>query len=323
MSLKARNYLKFFSLGGKLGPEDIAGMIGLPYVGKIIYVDPTGGSNSNNGSSLESAVATVAAGYALATSGKHDVIMIVPTGGTGRTTETASITWAKRFTHLIGNAAPTGISQRAGLGFSSAVTSPCITVSENGCIFKNLTFATTEDINVMMSVTGDRNYFENCHIQGSTNDTAGDDATWRALSLSGAEENTFVGCTIGVDTFNRSAANANLELASASTRNVFRGCFFPSFADNAGVLWVKAASAADVDRFVHFDNCVFHNAIRSSATAMTVGMSIHAAVGGTFLMNNSWWLGATDLASDVTNVYTNNNVQDTNDQGVFLVHANS
>jgi hypothetical protein len=120
--------------------------------------------------------------------------------------------------------------------------------------------------------------------------------------LAGAEENVFEGCTIGVDTFNRSAAGANVELASASNRNTFRGCFFPAFCDNAGALFVKAASAADIDRYVHFQNCTFHNAVLSSSTTMTVGMSIHAAVGGTVILDGCSILGATDWSSDYTAV---------------------
>ena len=104
----------------KVGPNEIAGMLGLPYVGDIFYVDATAGSDTANaGKSADDALATVAAAYNLTTSGAHDVIIIVPTRGTGRTAETTAITWANNFTHLVGNAAPVRQNVRAGVSFST------------------------------------------------------------------------------------------------------------------------------------------------------------------------------------------------------------
>jgi len=118
--MKYRDYAPALRHGAKIMPEDLAGMIGLPYVGKVIYVDPSGGSDtSGSGNSQNDALATVAAAYDLATSGQHDVILIAPTGGTGRTAETTAITWAKRFTHLVGSSAPTPQNPRSGIGFST------------------------------------------------------------------------------------------------------------------------------------------------------------------------------------------------------------
>ena len=86
---------------------------------------------------------------------------------------------------------------------------------------------------------------------------------------------------------------------------MFRGCFISSFADNAGHLWVKAASAADVDRFVEFKDCTFFNAIGSTGTTMTVGMDLHVSLGGLVLLTGTTMMvGATDWADNFTNVYT-------------------
>lgn len=316
MTSKLRDYVPALKYGAKIYPEDVAGMIGLPYVGNIFYVDPTAGSDTaNSGTSQDDALATVAAAYGKCTSGQHDVVIIAPTGGTGRTTETTAITWAKRFTHLIGSAAPLVQDNRAGINFG---TGGSLTISENGCIFKNLTFFSSADIDVTVTLTGDYNSFIGVDFKGTSNATSIGSTPWRALSMSGAEENTFVGCTFGADTYTRSAANASLELASACARNVFIDCFFPIFTDDAGAFFVIADSAADVDRFVWFKGCTFHNAIKSSSTTMTVGMSIHAAVGGSVILDNCSALGITDWSSDYTAVVGCNNPKITAQNSGFM-----
>lgn len=307
--LLARDYNPAVKVGGaKWLPNDIAGMLGLPTIGNIYYVDPYAGSDTaNNGGSPNTALATVAAAYALCTSGNHDVVIISPTGGTGRTTEAAAITWAKRFTHLIGSAAPTALTPRAGMTFSAtgAGTTPQFNVTENGCIFSGVVFyQAVADSYQLVTISGDYNYFSNCHFAGIGNATAGDSASARCVTLTGGGENVFDNCTFGVDSVARSAANACLELGTVgngSARNIFRGCRFICLADNAGALFVKIASEGDVDRFVLFEHCLFHNAIHSGgATAMTVGIDATANLGGTVTLWDSWFVGATAVTDAFT-----------------------
>ena len=72
--------------------------------------------------------------------------------------------------------------------------------------------------------------------------------------------------------------------------------------DNAGALFFKAASAANIDRFVWFKNCMFHNAAYSAATTMTTAFSVHAAVGGSVILDGCSVLGVTDWSTDYTAV---------------------
>jgi len=99
--LKLRDYLPAMKYGAKITAQDIAGMVGLPYVGDIYYIDPTNGNDSYNGTDPKSALKTLGAAYAKLTDNNHDVIVIVP-GGTGAgtgTVETAAITWSKNLCH--------------------------------------------------------------------------------------------------------------------------------------------------------------------------------------------------------------------------------
>ena len=310
---KASNYIPALKYGHKIYPEDIAGMIGLPYVGDIFYVDPYAGSDTTNaGKRQNDALATVAAAYAKCTSGNHDVVLIVPSGGTGRTTETAKITWAKRFTHLIGNAAPNGSNVRAGISVvgdaGSTQGGGGFYLTENGCIFKNINFySSSATAFVAFEMTGDYNYFENCHFQVQ-NATALDNAGAASCKMYTSSENTFVDCWFGSDTVASTAANANLELfgtgTSGNARNTFRGCTFVRLCDAAAPFHVKIDAANDLDRFVLFQGCFFNNYVSGgTGTTMTDAMSVHATPGGNVVLQNSISVGCTGWASDCTRVF--------------------
>jgi hypothetical protein len=286
-------------LGFKIYPQDLAGIIGLPSVGQVIYVDPFAGSDTaNDGSSQTNALATVAAAYAKTTSGNHDVVLISPTGGTGRTAETTAITWANKFTHLIGNAAPTMQDARAGMSFSgtAGVAAGSLTVSGTGCVFKQLTFNGTSDVNVPVTITGSYNAFLGVDFKGSLNDTSGDDAASRALYINGGQENYFGGCTFGADTFARSTTNATVEFASAASRNFFDGCDFRAFVDNAGPVHVLLTGTSAIDRDLAFRNCSFYFISANNATPVTACMNLSAqtATGHVRLLDSAVVQGATD-----------------------------
>lgn len=318
----ARDYIPALKYGNKILPSDLAGMLNLPTVGNIIYVDPTAGSDTaNGGTSQTDAYKTVGKAYSMATSGQHDVILVSPTGGTGRTTETGAITWAKRFTHLIGSAAPTQTNPRAGVSFPALGGSTCFTLTENGCIFQNITIATFADNNVLFEVQGDYNYFGNVHFAGIGDATAGDDTAARSLLLTAAEENTFEGCTIGLDTVTRTGANASLELTGSCPRNVFRNCLFPIFTDAADPLFVKADTGNCNERFLIFENCIFTNPTNGSSTTLTKAMKLSATGNGFIYLKDCMVKGVTDWTDVYTDLFVNMPVVNTANQGFAIIAA--
>jgi hypothetical protein len=306
--MKARDYIPALKFGAKIYPEDLAGMLGLPYVGNIFYVDPNAGSDSaNSGAAQNDALATVAAAYALCTSGKHDVVVIAPTGGTGRTTEAAAITWAKRFTHLIGSCAPTSFSPRAGMNFTKtgAGTTPQFNITENGCIFKNITLAqSVADSYIMAAMTGDYNYFEGVHFAGMQNTTAGDSDSARSLVMTSASENTFVNCTFGVDTALRTGTNYNLEFVNHCARDIFRGCTFTQYVDADAPKHILSVNTT-LDRFVLFDGCLFinNNGTTGGSTVTDLMLNeLNTNQGGNIIIKDSMLVGFTGWGNYVTGI---------------------
>jgi hypothetical protein len=131
------------------------------------FVDPANGSSSGTGA-FDDPCDKVSTAFALCTANQHDTVIYI--AGSSGCTETAVIDWNLNYTHLIGIAAPSRAGKRARIfqGASLAST-PFITVSATGCIFKDLyIFSGVADAAALISVkvTGGRNYFENVHFAG-------------------------------------------------------------------------------------------------------------------------------------------------------------
>lgn len=298
-----------FSNGvASFGNPIFGGAMSLPIMGtsgKAFFVDPARGSDGHSGKSWDRPLATVSKALTLCTDGAGDVVYLMNDGNTsGTSREDATITWSKDNTHLVGLCAPTMVSQRARISpptTQTTIVTPQLLVSGHGNVFANISLfeGTSEDgtASECVRVTGNRNYFYNVAMMNmgdASNGHSGDEAASCHLKISGGEENTFVNCYIGLDTAARSTTNANVELVSGATRNIFKNCIFPAYADNAGVLFVKVDGASDIDRFVMFDDCTFINATNSSGTTMTGAMDVHASAGGHVIVKDCTLIGATD-----------------------------
>ena len=278
--------------GKRLYQRDVIGAgLGLANVGDIWYVDATNGSDTTYvKNDPKKALATVGAAYTAATANQDDVVCILHGGGSGRTTETTAITWAKRYTHLIGATGPLAQDARAGISFG---TGGSLSVTENGCVFQNITFNGTTDINVPVTVSGDYNSWIGVDFKGSLNETTGNDTAARALVLSGAQENSFFGCTFGADTFMRSAANYTVEFASAASRNVFDDCRFIMASDATTPRHIYFSEANSIDRWVEFKNCSFYNFTTNDTAQIAACMNLatQTATGHVLLAGNNMLVG--------------------------------
>jgi len=279
----------------------------LPFTGKTFFVDPLNGSDSYSGKSLAQAFATLPAGYAALTSGANDVLVLVGNGAAaGSAFLDEGLTWAKNAAHMIGIAAPGQLSQRARIAPTAAVTAfaNLFTVSGAGCYFGNVSwvheFTTGMAAQICMTITGVRNVFDGCHLAGMVDAASAASTTSRSLLISNAGENYFNRCTIGVDTIARGVANASVQIAGGSPRNVFRDCIFPFWSSAGDCLGVIVAAAAGSDRFQLFDRCLFVNAVKSTGTTMTALCTLAASMGGMLVFKDCCLIGITGFGSDAT-----------------------
>lgn len=278
--------------------------------GNVIYCIPsaTGQAQPQDGTIAKPYTSLMDA-YGAGRAGKDDVIVLVGNGAaSGSARLSSGMTWAKDALHLVGVSSGVTISTRARIAPTAATTAFAnfFTVSANGCLFKGIEFfqgfdtGTTAEICV--TVTGGRNLFDGCHIAGMGDAASAQDTGSRNLKISGSTgENQFVNCTIGLDTVTRTVANASIEFASGTPRNQFVNCVFPFMTSNAGVLGIKTAGAASMDRFQNFVNCLFINAIGSTSTTMTALCTLAASSGGLLLFGPGCaFVGITDTGSDAT-----------------------
>jgi len=228
--------------------------------GKEFFVDPVNGLDTNTGLSWDSALASVAAAYLLCTDGANDKVIYL--GGATGDTLAATLTWAKSYTHLIGACAPTMVAQRARIHNETVLAlTPLINITGSGCIFKNIYIFQGVDeavANINVQVTGGRNYFENVHFAGGGHASQAINGG-ASLKLDGAEENTFVDCTIGVDTIAAATGMMGLLLDTEARRNVFKHCNFTMSAGHIDAGFVEVVDGTGIDRYTIFDKCNFIN----------------------------------------------------------------
>lgn len=267
---------------------------------QVFVVDPTYGSDSNNGKSFALPLATIPAALALCTANQNDVVLYV--AGSSSITLSAALDWNKDYTHLIGLCAPTNTAQRARIFQLSTLTgaSPLITVSASGCMFKDLyIFQGVNDATslINVSVTGGRNYFKNVHFAGGGHAAQAIDAG-ASLSLSGCEENLFEDCTVGVDTIGTATGYMSLLFTLSAKRNMFKGCLFRQQAGHTAAGFAEVMLATGIALDNTFVNCLFLN---NSTTAMASAFVIPASVAGSahIFLKDCMFSGVTKLdASD-------------------------
>jgi hypothetical protein len=248
----------------------LEGFLGLPFIaGKWYFVDPTSGSSGNDGLSPTSAFASLSTAYTACTSGAGDGIALISRGTTnaGCTSYlTAALDWTKWGITVVGISAPTKFSQRSRVSTAAADLAYLVDVQGSNNIFKNVAFYNSGTTGIGgVIVSGDRNYFENVHFVGGNGMTVPTVADF-SLKLMGAEENTFVDCVIGTDTFDKGdIAGAQLILDrdaafSGCARNRFFGCEFlakSSAGTTCGLIKLNATGDS-ITRTHIFKECIFH-----------------------------------------------------------------
>lgn len=275
--------------------------------GNVIYLDPFAGLDSNDGTSPQSAVATLATAYNMLREGKNDVVALISNGLTTSTARLSSgFTWSKNAAHMIGISSGVNISNRSRIAPTAAITAFAnfFTVSGSGCRFSNIQFFHGFDTGttaaICMTVTGSRNMFADCHIAGMGDTASAQSSTSRSLKISSGGENMFVRTTIGLDTVSSNTTNAQIEFASGAARNQFIDCVVPRYTSSAGSLFIVGSGAACMDRFQLFERCLFINAIKSGSTGLTAATTLAASAGGMIFLKDSSLVGATDWGSDAT-----------------------
>lgn len=166
---------------------------------------------------------------------------------------------------VVGVCAPTRFSQRARIANNSVTgldLSYMLNVSGSNNTFMNFSVyngGTTGAGGI--KVTGNRNYFGNVHMMGGMGMTTPTVKDY-SLLIAGGHENTFEGCVIGSDTFDKTdVAGAEIHVSTGAMRNRFYDCEVLSYrsAQTANPGAIKLVGDSDsITRNMMFKDCVFH-----------------------------------------------------------------
>lgn len=279
------------------------------FTGTWYFCDYANGNDGNTGAS-DNPLKTIVEAHNRMTAGKNDVAIIVGDGSTTATQRLeASLTWSKNACHLIGMTAPVLENQRARISTLTTATvniNPLMTISASGCYFGNFSFfqgvgqsATDEQL---LEITGDRNYFGNVQFGGMGAAAGAARAGSYCILFTDGDENLFEHCSIGLETIQRTTANASVRVRTGSQRNQFRDCQFVMAAADTAPLAVDAnASNALNGSTMTFTRCLFRNLLNISAAATpAVVFTVAADVNGTIYLydcaaNASNWSANTVL----------------------------
>lgn len=248
----------------------------LPFTGNYFFVDPVNGSDGNTGGPQDP-FATLSQAHSVAVAGNNDVVFL-----TGTYKPTATLTWSKNKTHLIGldNGAALGAGSTITVVSTAATTgafSPLVNVTASGCLFQGITAisgiaqAATQ---VCWAEAGGGNSYVGCSFNQVGHATAAAQAGNRALTLA-STNNTFKECIIGSDAIIRATGtNISMEMLDGAGSSVFKECAFPIFTSVAANTFFKSTSTALSGYFI-FDDCLFVNDVNNtSGTTMTVAATM-------------------------------------------------
>ena len=271
-----------------------------PFTGNYFWVDPVNGSDGNlGGPNAPLATLTQALTYALA--GNNDVIFL-----TGTYSPTATLTWSKNSTHLIGLDAPVPLASGAAISVASTAAtsgaiSPLVNVTATGCIFQNV--SAISGINqaatqVCWAEAGGGNTYLNCSFNQVGNATAAAQAGTRALTIASVG-NTFQDCVIGGDAIVRATgASASVGMLAGAGSSIFKGCTFPMWSSAAGCTHFTAA-ASTITGYILLDSCQLINDItETGATSLSASIVANGTNLGLFLLT------PTTIAVGVTAIAT-------------------
>jgi hypothetical protein len=240
--------------------------------GNAYYLDGTNGSNSYDGRTANRPLLTLAAVLSKVTTLQNDVVY-VPAASTA-INFASKVTWNKSLCHIVGIGAANLMNQRARFGHNANFAT-LMDITGYGNSFSNLYFmygrgsATNTNL---LTVTGDRNSFVNCHFGGPMHATEGSTAGFNLVTILGTE-NYFKDCTFGISTIDVAAAITAVKFGGSGydPRTIFDNCtfIFRGASGGAGSYFVQTVSGVGEAFALFRGNTSFLNL---GATAFTLAI---------------------------------------------------
>ena len=257
---------------------------GIPAMfGDVYFVDFRKGSDGNSGKDKDNAFKLISKAYDTAISDNNDVILV---DGDSEVLEDGKISWSKNRIHLVGLGGGFIHSQRArwansATGVTAAIDST-IEVSGVGNSFHNLKIVNTGTDAASIAClidSGEANWYNNCSFMkfSDLNVAAVADVICRSDSC------TYTNCEIGFDTLVQSAARATFWIKNSGATRMkhltMRDCDFVCASSSSTKSFILVANTSSCAFSNTFKDCVFNNALVSSASAAALADAVTSVSG--------------------------------------------
>lgn len=270
--------------------------------GKVIFVNPTNGSDSNTGLKMEKPVATIAKAYTLVTSNNHDVIVLSASSGLAESDELAVTKNRIHFWGMDAVGRYYGQRSRWTMGVTTGTAIAIVKNTGVGNTFSNIKFDSSDTLSTSkyaFAEGGEYTVLEHCEIYSSGQVSV---ATAAQLLMNG--DSAYVRkCFIGSMATAMTAANTNVLLTRETisgkvARDVtFEDCIFALKSTSATASHLHATTATDVERFLLLKNCIMMVAKLSTATVGDAIIVDSAQTEGQILLVNTGNANSTAIAT--------------------------
>lgn len=295
------------------GPVDVDGVplsgSGIPTTfGTTFYVDADDGNDQNDGLTMNTAKATVLAGYNLTTSGAHDIVVMTGNSAHTLTDELAVSKNRVHFWGLGGGSRYMGQRTRWEMGVTTGTAIAIVQVTGVGCTFTNIKFRSTDTLSTSLYAIadgGEFTQFTHCSFEKATDL----DQTTAAELLANGDTAYYKNCSFGNNIYVVTVARQNILCTRETiTGKVARDCIWEDcifMGNTTSTTFVNVrATSNDLERVALFKNCTFWSAKTSTvAQALSFGIASDLT-DAEILLQNSYSINITDVAASSRGVFT-------------------
>lgn len=293
------------SYNSKKGAYNLTGVPGVSDVYQVTTTSTSAGPYSfwnkwfKPRSNMYTALATAEAAL---TGGINEVVMLSPESHS----LSATLTWDKNMTHLVGQYPPATMSHRARIGMSTAF-SPMITVSGYGNLFKNIytMHGTAAADYIGWNITGHRNTFENVHFAGPMVAAQGGHASYEGV-VTTATDLLFKSCVFGSATIGRDEVSPCLDInvpSSAYAHVVIEDSTFLNYLTDGDPVFIKFNNDSGM-LVVELKNCRFIATSSSMNTAQTVAFNFTGSATCAVIVDpNCTFVNVSHIAASASHTY--------------------
>lgn len=283
----------YYHTGLQVGRSQIQSLFDVQGPGNTFHVDFRNGKDTNDGESWEKALKTYSAAIAAVTSNNNDFILI---DGDSTVVETAMVNITKSRVHTIGmngTLGHYGQGAKISVGVTTAATD--IATIQNTGVRNTFTGIKVINSNTVaqglygFAEGGEFTRFMNCEFFKDTDL----DENLAAEFLHNGDSTMFYDCTFGSTANIIATAKIRPNVLLTATLSgkkcrdtYFENCLFFSKAGGTAHVAVYGANAADVERMLLMNSCMFiNNALSAATPAHAVGFGA-AQTQGTVLLKD-------------------------------------